>query len=402
MHSSRGYVSTRTSSGVANEASIAGRQPEWLVEAAAANHLYQHVVTAALTNIALAVFVATALSLEGPTLALYIWASALVLVSLGRIFLAGAYRRTLHPEPARWMARYVGLSAATGLLWGGAVALFALRVDPVAQLLLLMVVAGMSAGSLPVNAALLSNYYLYLAGTLLPIVATYSWYGLFGDGTVQHVTIALAVALYAASMVVMGRTHNREQRKVWEITAQLDRANRELQRRASHDALTGLWNRQRLEFALDDEFDRSERYGGEFSLVMVDIDHFKSVNDTHGHEVGDRVLQELAKRLRASLRRADRAARWGGEEFMVLLPHTSTQAAFELAERLRAHVAETPFDPVGRITISAGVAGFVAGEERTLLLKRVDRALYMAKDAGRNCVRSAEAGGSRPGNMNGS
>lgn len=401
MRNRRGYLSAERSSGAADETSIAERQPGWSVEAAAANHLYQYVVTAALTNIALGVFVAIALSLEGPALGLYIWAPALVLVSLGRILLAGAYRRTPNPEPARWMARYVGLSAATGLLWGVAVALFALRVDPVAQLLLLMVIAGMSAGSLPINAALLSNYYLYLAGALLPIVATYSWYGFFGEGTVQHVMIALAVALYGAAMVAMGRTHNREQRKGWEITAQLDRANRELQRRASHDALTGLWNRQRLEFALDDEFDRSERYGGEFGLLMLDIDYFKRVNDTHGHEVGDRVLQELAKRLRNSLRRADRAARWGGEEFMVLLPHTSTQAACDLAERLRADVADTPFEPVGRITISAGVAGFVAGDERALLLKRVDHALYTAKEDGRNRVRSVEADGSSARNASG-
>jgi len=165
----------------------------------------------------------------------------------------------------------------------------------------------------------------------------------------------------------------------------------ELERQATHDRLTGLLNRQRLEELLDMEIDRSERYDGPFSLVMFDVDHFKAVNDTYGHDVGDRTLRRIAHTADQRLRATDSLARWGGEEFIALLPETPADGAVELAEELRQAVAETDFaDAGGHITISLGVAEYRGDEPRKELLKRVDDCLYRAKAAGRNRVEQAD------------
>ncbi|HKJ70460.1 MAG TPA: diguanylate cyclase [Gammaproteobacteria bacterium] len=164
------------------------------------------------------------------------------------------------------------------------------------------------------------------------------------------------------------------------------RMEEELAFRATNDPLTGLLNRRRFEELLEQELERAERYGNAFSLVMFDVDRFKAVNDNHGHDVGDRILAGLGELVRARIRAADTAARWGGEEFMVLLPETDGDGAVKLAEALRRGVAEADFPGPGRVTISLGVIAYRAGERRRDLTKRVDDALYRAKAAGRDRV----------------
>ena len=165
----------------------------------------------------------------------------------------------------------------------------------------------------------------------------------------------------------------------------------ELQHQATHDPLTGICNRLRLEELLEREQERSERYGTPFALVMFDIDHFKRVNDTYGHDAGDAILRELTRLVAGCLRTPDILARWGGEEFMVLLPETDRDGATELAERLRRAVAEHAFSGPGRVTISLGVAPHHADQPLKVLLKAVDDALYRAKGAGRDRVEVAGA-----------
>ncbi|NCA72346.1 MAG: PAS domain S-box protein, partial [Sphingobacteriia bacterium] len=182
----------------------------------------------------------------------------------------------------------------------------------------------------------------------------------------------------------------------------LQAANIELQRLATTDRLTGLWNRHYFEEAMCAEMRRLARYSEQpLSLLLFDIDHFKSINDTHGHLVGDQVLSALTHRVRQHLRATDVLARWGGEEFVVLLPHTRGEDAVRLAENLRQLVAGEPFPEVGRVTLSLGVAEFQPDETSDRWLKRVDDALYAAKTAGRNRVvdasithRRGETGGS--------
>ncbi len=179
-----------------------------------------------------------------------------------------------------------------------------------------------------------------------------------------------------------------------QVELELQRANAELKRQAYYDRLTGVANRHYFETLLNRELARADRYGAPFALVMFDLDHFKRVNDTFGHAAGDVVLQEVTRVIAERLRDADVLGRWGGEEFMVLLPGTQEADAARVAETMRARVEGHDFPEAGRVTISLGVAAFCAGEPRTGLLRRVDEALYRAKGEGRNRVAvaaSAEA-----------
>jgi diguanylate cyclase (GGDEF)-like protein len=136
----------------------------------------------------------------------------------------------------------------------------------------------------------------------------------------------------------------------------------------------------------EDEIRLGERYGATFTLVMLDVDRFKSVNDTHGHDAGDLVLQRVAATAQASLRETDVFARWGGEEFMVLLRRSDLAAGRDVAEKLRAALASSPVEPVGVVTASFGVAEHQPGEVFASLCSRADALLYRAKANGRNRV----------------
>jgi diguanylate cyclase (GGDEF)-like protein len=139
--------------------------------------------------------------------------------------------------------------------------------------------------------------------------------------------------------------------------------------------------------ALQRECSRTDRTRGTFGVIMLDVDHFKTINDTHGHLVGDGVLREVASRLRSSLRTYDSLGRFGGEEFLVIAPECSALAAQELAERLRRCVCDTPIVYSGRtltVTISLGVSWGVGSPARDRLLHGADEALYAAKAGGRN------------------
>ncbi|MEM7138101.1 MAG: diguanylate cyclase [Myxococcota bacterium] len=165
----------------------------------------------------------------------------------------------------------------------------------------------------------------------------------------------------------------------------------ELRRGSQHDDLTGLGNRRLLRIRLQDELNRAERFGQSVSVLAIDIDHFKSLNDRHGHPTGDASLRKLAGLMTRNLRRIDTIARIGGEEFVVLLPRTDTKTAILVAEKLRTLVEETEFpggagQPGNRLTISLGVASRRGTETGAELLARADGALYDAKDLGRNTV----------------
>lgn len=160
---------------------------------------------------------------------------------------------------------------------------------------------------------------------------------------------------------------------------------------SASDALTGLYNRRYFERRLREESAHAKRHKRPFAIVLVDIDHFKLVNDTYGHEDGDRVLCHVAELLGASLREDDIACRFGGEEFVVLMPDTDFRQAQSVAERVRQAVAERPFEAGAQrplnITVSVGVAlNDAEGDTPELVLKRADIALYRAKREGRNRV----------------
>jgi diguanylate cyclase (GGDEF)-like protein len=181
------------------------------------------------------------------------------------------------------------------------------------------------------------------------------------------------------------------------INERLREKNNELEELSITDGLTGLYNRKHLMDTLTHEVTQAQRQNRPFSVLMMDIDHFKKYNDTFGHQAGDDVLVKMASTLRESARNVDFAARYGGEEFLVLLPETGLEDALEVAQRIRTQMAEKTFG-MGKkkvnITVSIGVAEFPQhGDTRESIIASADGALYKAKRLGRNRV--VRAGRSR-------
>lgn len=180
--------------------------------------------------------------------------------------------------------------------------------------------------------------------------------------------------------------------RIRELQHELEEKNRALAKLSISDGLTGLFNHRHMQEVVHDEFERAKRTGEPLSVVMFDFDHFKQVNDTYGHQVGDRVLQEMAGILQRTAREIDKLGRYGGEEFIVVLPDTDIDDARIFAERVRTRVENHPFasgqtEPI-RLTISAGAATYphpAVYNPRTLI-HRADQALYAAKAQGRNRV----------------
>lgn len=171
----------------------------------------------------------------------------------------------------------------------------------------------------------------------------------------------------------------------------LEAANEQLNRIATTDPLTGLWNRRYFEDRASHEMSIAIRYNHPLSVLIFDIDHFKMVNDTHGHLVGDLVLGELSKQALQQIRATDLPCRWGGEEFVILMPNTNSEDAVAVAEKLRATFAVNQIKGVGAVTASFGVATFRVNESLDQWIGRADRALYTAKQSGRNAVKFAYA-----------
>jgi diguanylate cyclase (GGDEF)-like protein len=173
----------------------------------------------------------------------------------------------------------------------------------------------------------------------------------------------------------------------------------ELGRLANTDVLTKLPNRRRIAEAVESELVRFARYGRAFSMILIDIDHFKAVNDRFGHAIGDQTLVAMAARAREILRDVDMLGRWGGEEFVVILPETTLDEGLRKAEALCAHIAGRPLSGGFIVTISCGVTRVTAGDIAESLFQRADKALYAAKERGRNRVESMEGSWDRSEDM---
>ncbi|WP_022850429.1 GGDEF domain-containing response regulator [Limisalsivibrio acetivorans] len=159
------------------------------------------------------------------------------------------------------------------------------------------------------------------------------------------------------------------------------------------DHLTGIYNRKKFYDELSKEIDRVNRYQQKLSVIMFDVDHFKSVNDTYGHQVGDKVLQDISQIVRRAIRKTDVFARYGGEEFTLLMPGTHEQGAVDIAERLRREIEEYRFAHGGGVTCSFGVAEIDHNDDSDTFVKKADVALYNAKENGRNRVEVFRTGG---------
>jgi diguanylate cyclase (GGDEF)-like protein len=221
-----------------------------------------------------------------------------------------------------------------------------------------------------------TNVAVVVAVTMLMITSPLSGFDIIG--TMVFVLLAIAAS------TLLGRVIEASNRRAFMLDL-------ELHRDARTDSLTGLDNRRAMEERGPIEMKRAQRFGRPVSLVLCDLDHFKAINDKHGHEAGDAALRTVARVLRGALRETDMLGRWGGEEFMAVLADTNARPAIEVAERMRAAVNSAKFDDLpGGATISLGVATIdqvtAPGAAWDSLIKEADQLLYQAKKEGRNRV----------------
>ncbi len=249
---------------------------------------------------------------------------------------------------------------------------------------------------LVVRAAVVSIVSSFLASNLLRVGLLFATRarGLFMDQSALT-TITLIVAI-AYSVFTIGTALLID---IDRLVSRMSFKALQLERMALNDHLTGIENRYSLERFLDGEIERQDRYLEPLSLIMLDIDRFKEINDTWGHASGDLVLVRIANLVKSEIRSIDRVFRWGGEEFLVILPHTPIEGAFDLAEKLRDLIEKADFEGMRGITASFGVTERFPGEARDVFFRRVDRAMYKAKSEGRNrstSLRPERADGTQP------
>lgn len=208
----------------------------------------------------------------------------------------------------------------------------------------------------------------------------------------DRVATMVAFALTIGRCMFIGIFSNSLRESLYNKSVQLKEAYRRIEELAELDELTGSFNRRCIMRMLDDEIARAQRSHLPCSVALIDLDWFKRINDSHGHPIGDEVLRTFAITVFANIRANDRFGRYGGEEFLLVMPETPAEAAANILDRLRLIVADldwSAFSSGMTVTISAGVAEIQAGETADALLTRADEALYVAKEAGRNQVARA-------------
>ncbi len=300
------------------------------------------------------------------------------------------------PLKARDAFGLLAVAALDGVAWGSAVGLL-MGYDRVLDPWLAAILCGVSAVNAPVDITFIRAYRvqvaaLWLAGLVGSLLSAgphpVLLQGLLG------LTVFLGLIVFymnpIAQRVVEGI---RLQLANVQLAQQLREALALVEHDAATDALTDQPNRRSLDLLLAQQIDRSGDQGRPLSVLMLDVDHFKAINDLHGHGVGDDALRAFARRVRGLLREGDVCTRYGGEEFVAVLPDTPLPVALQVAERLRSGMAETPLlqVPLLRVTVSIGAAEFSTGQTAAALLEAADQAVYAAKRGGRNQVQSGPA-----------
>ncbi|MFG6467423.1 diguanylate cyclase [Roseateles sp. BYS87W] len=312
---------------------------------------------------------------------LWVW-TAVSLGGMGAFYAAirsGWSRRLADPSLTTAQIAFAITSAAFGYAQAGA-----LRgaVFPVLNLILMFGMFQLRARS----ANALCLFALVLFAFVMGVMATLAPAAYPPSVEVGHF---LMLACMLPAVAVLTARLSRIRRRLSQQKQDLARALAQLQAIATRDELTGLPNRRQMQALMDQELQRSQRHGHAFCVAILDLDHFKDVNDTHGHAVGDTVLRAVAEVGQAALRASDVLARWGGEEFLVLLPDTAMPLALVGMERLRQQIgaqalpAPTDGAPL-RVTVSIGLTDHRPGDALADTLERADRLLYEAKHQGRD------------------
>jgi diguanylate cyclase (GGDEF)-like protein len=312
-----------------------------------------------------------------------VWAGSLSV--LQHMIGAGSKLR-IHRNRLHWIA---GLD---GFAWG-LLTWFLIGYDPVLDAVLMALLCGVTS----INAQVYGTYVVAYYGQI-GILWTVSVFGLLRVASSQSaLDYAAGLSVFIALTAYYTRAISRRllegirlQHANASLAAQLRTALQKVEIDAATDALTGQWNRRALDDVLKQQVERWSSSARPFSILMLDIDFFKNINDKFGHMVGDDVLRAFAQRLREFLRSADFCARFGGEEFVVVLPDTSLATAMEVGERICKGIAQAPLlnKPRVQVTVSIGVAAMEKEGSINELFAVADAAVYLAKNTGRNQVRS--------------
>ena len=298
----------------------------------------------------------------------------------------------------KWQLAIVGLQ---GGAWGAATFFFNSPGEAglFNDMMILMVIIAVTCISIINLAPSFKTFVVFIGGTLSLPIAHFIWL----DHAQSTIYIASILTLLVA-LLIFGWVSYREfvegarrflliqkiSKQLEQRNQQLDELNQELSSMAIHDKLTGLYNRHFIVDQLEIQFQSFQRYGSVCSIILVDVDFFKQVNDGYGHAVGDNVLIAFSRMVEGMLRKGDYIGRYGGEEFLLVLPMTYLSAAVQVAQRIRSELTSTPLlkQPVELfVTASFGVAQIRSNESIDDWLLRVDQALYRAKESGRNCVK---------------
>jgi len=238
----------------------------------------------------------------------------------------------------------------------------------------------------PASAAIVIDFYRRLFAAIeadaeLPVFrGEHEYYRKDGSIMVGEVQVIPQLDNDGRVVEILGVTRDISERKEFEA---------ELKRLAVYDPVTGVWNRRHGEELMAADLEQARGSSQRLTVLMLDVDHFKSVNDTHGHQAGDRVLGDISHRVLDTVNGTDIVARWGGEEFVIMLRDCGLDEAMAIAEKIRTQIANTPFRHVGTVTVSIGAAEVHPDEGLEPWLARADAALYEAKRSGRNAVRAS-------------
>ncbi|RBC00994.1 sensor domain-containing diguanylate cyclase [Pseudomonas sp. MWU12-2115] len=316
------------------------------------------------------------------------WIAVLTLSTLLRIsmFIGYFHSHVSERTPQRWERRYWCTLMLSAGIWGaGALAVIPVD-DLLAQAVVMLFTVGMSVSAVSCYSAYRNMTMVSIGLVLLPC----SIWLLFQPSTLQ-VGMALAVFVFASFVASATRKMSDALETAFRLTRELERENRLSVRAARTDELTGLKNRRAFFDDADQLYRECKSKGSVLCAVMLDMDHFKHINDSYGHQVGDQVLRQVGAVITASIRETDVHGRLGGEEFAILLPDTTLDVAMSIAQELIEAISRLKAEPADRITASLGVASSDFNEESlSSLMNNADRALYKAKSYGRNQVAVAD------------
>ena len=361
------------------------------VRAQTLNAVYRQAALGPLTSLVAAALVVIGVRHASAPDRLGIWVGAIVVVSVLRMALLIAYRRR-DQDPAhirKWERAFLYSLLTSSIVWG----IGALLVMPnsvtheVLIYFFLAMIAGSTVGS---YSAYPVACVLALVSLIVPVTV---WFALHDVIELRVMAVGGAVYLIAASRATWN--YGSFWRRSFQLSWELRQAHDRVELLARSDELTGINNRRAFLERGGEALAHARRYHRPLALVVLDIDHFKAINDTYGHAAGDRVLQIVGREIRRVVRAPDIAGRLGGEEFGIVLPETDRREAVVFAERLRADLAalQVPYEGATiRFTCSVGIATRGAADGLDTMLKEADAAMYRAKREGRNRVSVAPAG----------